>query len=164
MLRFLEMSEEILECLNSNILKKLWFMLIRLIKQFKRVKISLFLLTDRFILGQVIPKANVLKNIGSYEFAANKVKLIRPIYNTNTGLSKWSRKLFLTLMLEVTRIKNRILILFSRTVFMKHMSEMLNGKTNNFCRLFYFLPSTTDKKKEMNQHLGNVSLHVIDCV
>lgn len=139
-------------------------MLIRLIKQFKRVKISLFLLTDRFILGQVIPTTNVLKNIGSYQFAANKVKLIRPIYNTNTGLSKGSRKLLLTLMLEVTRIKNRIPIVFSRTVFMKHMPKMLNGKTNNFSRLFYFLPSTTDKKKEMNQHLGNVSLHVIDCV
>lgn len=44
------------------------------------------------------------------------------------------------------------------------MSEMLNGKRDNFSRFFYFLPSTTDRKKEINQHLNNVSLHVKDCV
>ena len=75
---FFEMREAILECLNYNILKIFRFVLIRLTKQFKRVKILLFSLTDRFILGQAIPATNVLKNIESYKCAANKVKLIRP--------------------------------------------------------------------------------------
>ena len=43
------------------------------------------------------------------------------------------------------------------------MSELLNQKTEPLSKIFYFLPSNTDKKKEIKQYLSNVSLNPIDC-
>ena len=43
----------------------------------------------------------------------------------------------------------------------KHMAEMLHEKSNAFSKIFYFLPSTTDRKEKINQHLSS---HPIACL
>ena len=49
--------------------------------------------------------------------------------------------------------KRRIPNVFSENVFKIYMNKMLNEKRKPFSRLFFFLPSTMDRKEEINQHL-----------
>ena len=54
--------------------------------------------------------------------------------------------------------------IFSCTVFKKHVSFLLDQNENNFksSGLFYFLPSTLDRKEEILQWREHVHLHPID--
>ena len=52
---------------------------------------------------------------------------------------------------------------FSGTMFKQHKNEILTVKTREtFPKLFCFLPSTADRKEEINQHISNVNLRTTD--
>ena len=54
--------------------------------------------------------------------------------------------------------------IFQGTSFKKHNSVLLDQRTvQEYSKLFFFLPSTTDRKEKINQFQKSVSLHPIDC-
>ena len=54
--------------------------------------------------------------------------------------------------------------IFQGTSFKKHNPVLLDQRTvQEYSKLFFFLPSTTDRKEKINQFQKNVSLHPIDC-
>ena len=54
---------------------------------------------------------------------------------------------------------------FISTAFRKHLSETINeSNREKSSKLFFFLPSTTDRKEKINQYLNNVSLIPTDCI
>ena len=54
---------------------------------------------------------------------------------------------------------------FISTAFCKHLSEIINESNHEkSSKLFFFLPSTTNRKVKINQYLNNVSLTPIDCI
>ena len=61
--------------------------------------------------------------------------------------------------------KERILNVISSTALKKHLNEILNEcrTSAEFSILFYYLPSITDRKEDMNQWWNNVNLDPIDC-
>ena len=54
------------------------------------------------------------------------------------------------------------------TAFKKHVSFLIDCKRgesdNSSSNMFFFLPSTTDRKENINQWAKNVHLHPIDCL
>ena len=62
-------------------------------------------------------------------------------------------------------IKTKIPDAFVSTTFKKHYSEIINERRekDEFSSLFYYLPSITDRKEEVNEHHGNVNLSPVDC-
>ena len=53
--------------------------------------------------------------------------------------------------------------IFQGTAFEKHAKMLIKERSaEDFSRLFFFLPSTTDRK-EKKIFFGNVHLHSIDC-
>ena len=61
--------------------------------------------------------------------------------------------------------KERIPNAFVSTYFKKHFREIIDERRHNeeFSVLFYYLPSVTDRKEEINQFRDNVNLNPIDC-
>ena len=52
---------------------------------------------------------------------------------------------------------------FSGTFFNRHRIQCESGALNtNFSRIYYFLPSITDRVEEINRHTGSVNLLPID--
>ena len=70
------------------------------------------------------------------------------------------------------KIKSKLLYSFSKqqipdafvsVAFKKHFDEIMNEKRSDSSSLcFYFLPSVSDRKEEINQHKNNVALYPID--
>ena len=53
--------------------------------------------------------------------------------------------------------------IFQDTSFKEHNPMLLNeGQVQDFLTLFFFLPSTTDRKEKINKFMTNVSLHPIN--
>ena len=53
--------------------------------------------------------------------------------------------------------------IFQATSSKNHNSMLLNeGQVQDFLTLFFFLPSTTDRKEKINKFMTNVYLHSID--
>ena len=60
--------------------------------------------------------------------------------------------------------KQMLLNIFLGTSFKKHHSMLLDERSvQEYSTLFFYLPSTTDRKENINQFVKNVSLHPIDC-
>ena len=61
--------------------------------------------------------------------------------------------------------KQKIPDTFISTSFEKHYSEIMNERREkeDFSTLFYYLPSITDRKEEINQHRNSVNLLPVDC-
>ena len=59
------------------------------------------------------------------------------------------------------RIPNAVI----SSCFKKHFHEFLNKRREkeDFSSLFYYLPSTTNRKEKKNQFKDNMSLNPIDC-
>ena len=53
--------------------------------------------------------------------------------------------------------------IFQRTSFKKHNQMLLSGN-DDFSKLFFYSPSTTDRKEKINKFRENVQLHLIDCL
>lgn len=144
---------------------------------------------QNFILGHLIVATNSLENIDNYVCERNEVKLITPIYNTDTGDFIGLKTNLALIMLrgdpeEVFSVMDTIKKSRSCCIHMlniefqmssilrkcflkdeKHFREILNGrrKLEEFSNLFYYLSSTTNCKEKLNQFKNNVGSNPIDC-
>ena len=138
---------------------------------------------DYFLNGQVNECLNPPENLEIYEFKDREVKMFRPRYDTVTG---HFRGLYETLgyimvrgdedepFLDFGFSKQSSKIMhpyhkkstpnsFSDAFFNRHRIQCESGALNtNFSRIYYFLPSITDRVEEINKHMGSVNLLPID--
>ena len=146
----------------------------------KNGEIAMYL--DNFIIGQLIIAANQPKDIESYVCSQNEVKLLSPVYEIETGQFKGIRKqmafivlrgdsdeTFLSYGFDKTRSKTlfsyskqQIPNAFVSVAFKKHFEQIMSGDRDESSSLFYFLPSLSDRKEEINQYMNNVSLSPVD--
>ena len=137
-----------------------------------------------FVIGQLIIAANQPKDIANYSCLKNEVKLLSCVYEIETGQFKGIREqlAFIVLRGDVEetflsygfdKLKSKLLYSFSKqqipnafvsVAFKNHFEEIMNGdrSESSSSSLFYFLPSTSDRKEEINQHKNNVSLFPVD--
>ena len=138
---------------------------------------------DNFIIGQLIIAANQPKDIETYICSKNEVKLLSCVYDIQSGNFKGIREQVAFIVLRgdadetflsygFDKIKSKLLYSFSKqqipnafvsVAFKNHFEEIMNGdRSESSSSLFYFLPSISDRKEEINQHKNNVSLNPID--
>ena len=139
---------------------------------------------QNFILGQLVPAANQPKDIATYEYNENEVKLLCCIYDLDTGEFKGIREQLAYIVLRgdkneiffsygYDKNKSQILYSYSKqqipdvfvlTAFKKHYNEITNEKkeTEDSSSLFFYLTTITDRKEETNQWKNNPSLTTID--
>ena len=135
-----------------------------------------------FIIGQLIIAANQPKDIETYICSKNEVKLLSCVYDIKTGDFKGIREQVAFIVLRgdadetflsygFDKIKSKQLYSFSKqqipnafvsVAFKNHFEEIMNADRSESSSLFYFLPSVSDRKEEINQHKNNVSLFPID--
>ena len=135
-----------------------------------------------FIIGQLIIAANQPKDIETYICSKNEVKLLSCVYDIKTGDFKGIREQVAFIVLRgdadetflsygFDKIKSKLLYSFSKqqipnafvsVAFKNHFDEIMSGDRSESSSLFYFLPSVSDRKEEINQHKNNVSLSPID--
>ena len=136
-----------------------------------------------FIIGQLIVAANQPKDIASYTCLKNEVKLLTCVYDVESGEFKGIREQIAFVVLRgdadetflsygYDKLKSKLLYSFSKQQipdafvcvgFKKHFQEIMNeSKSERSSSLFYFLPSVSDRKEEINQHKNNVALCPID--
>ena len=107
-----------------------------------------------------------------------------PLYDVNTGDFKGVEKRLGLIVLHrdpakyfllygFDKVKSKLLFstfkkwllnIFQSTCFKKHKTFLTNENKGEQSCLFYYLPSTTDRKESINQHMGYVQLHPIDCI
>ena len=139
---------------------------------------------QNFILGQLIVAANQPKDINTYNCNENEVKLHCCIYDLTTGEFRGVREQLAYIVLRgdkneiyfsygFDKSKSQILYSYSKqqisdafvsTAFKKHYNEIINEKKENedSSSLFFYLPTITDRKEEINQWKNNPSLTPID--
>ena len=59
--------------------------------------------------------------------------------------------------------KVRLPNIFVSTAFKKHKDFLKSDNKGESSTLFFYLPSTMDRKESINQFKSNVQLHLIDC-
>ena len=61
--------------------------------------------------------------------------------------------------------KQKVPDVFVSTSFRKHFSKIINERreVEECSTLFYYLPSITDRKEELNQYCNNAKLSPVDC-
>ena len=138
---------------------------------------------QNFILGQSIVAANQPTDITNYVCKDNKVKLFCCIYNLTTGQFQGIREQLAYIVLRDKEEiffsygfdKSKAQILYSNskcqipdtfisTAFKNYYNEIINEKkeSEDSSSLFFYLPSITDRKDEINQWKNNPSLTPID--
>ena len=137
-----------------------------------------------FVIGQLIIAANQPKDITTYICSKNEVKLLSCVYEIETGQFKGIREQLAFIVLRgdddetflsygFNKIKSKLLYSFSKqqipnafvsVAFKKHFEQIMSdgNDRNETSSLFYFLPSVSDRKEEINQHKNNVSLSPVD--
>ena len=147
----------------------------------KSGEIAMYL--HNFVIGQLIVAANQPKDIANYTCLKNEVKLLSCVYDIESGDFKGIREQLAFIVLRgdsnetflsygFDKMKSKLLYSFSKqqipdafvsVAFKKHFDEIMNEKRDDSSSsLFYFLPSVSDRKEEINQHKNNVSLFPID--
>ena len=147
----------------------------------KSGEIAMYL--HNFVIGQLIIAANQPKDIANYTCLKNEVKLLSCVYDIETGQFKGIREQMAFIVLRgdanetflsygFDKLKSKLLYSFSKqqipnafvsVAFKNHFEEIMNGdRSESSSSLFYFLPSISDRKEEINQHKNNVSLYPID--
>ena len=67
-------------------------------------------------------------------------------------------------LMYCTQLTNKYCQTFFRGHLKKHNPMLLNERSvQEHSKMFFFLPSMTDRKEKINQFFKNVSLHPIDC-
>ena len=120
----------------------------------------------------------------TYECRADEVKLCVPLYNVETeefsDIQNWLAHIMVRgdeyemfLSYGYDKDKSNVLYstykqilpnIFQGTSFKKHNPMLLNERSvQEHSKMFFFLPSMTDRKEKINQFFKNVSLHPIDC-
>ena len=147
----------------------------------KSGEIAMYL--HNFIIGQLIIAANQPKDIDTYVCSKNEVKLLSCVYDIESGQFKGIRKQMAFIVLRgdpdetflsygFDKIKSKLLYSFSKqqipnafvsVAFKKHFEQIMSGDDRDeTSSLFYFLPSVSDRKEDINQHKNNVSLSPVD--
>lgn len=137
---------------------------------------------DIFIIGQITPLLNQPENFDEYEPQEDKVKILRPKYDVNTGdfleyclgyltvrgnfqeqffyygYSKESSKIL------YSTHKMKVLNSFSTTILNRHRIQYESGAfgETEFSNIFFYLPSTVDRIEDINKYLGSVNLNAVD--
>ena len=132
-----------------------------------------------FIIGQLIVAANQPKDINEYSCKENEVKLLSCVYDLESGDFKGLRLMLAYIVLRgdndevffsygFNKAKSSVLYSYAKqqipdtfisTSFKKHFQEVVNEKKNeDYSKMFYYLPSISDRKEEINQYKSNVSL------
>ena len=134
------------------------------------VKGNLAIYLVNVVLGQVLPMITCPPDIENYVCGESKVKMFVLIYNTETGEFKGIQKLLGYIMvigdkdecfLNYSYNSNKSTVLFSSfkqvlpnifqsTSFKKHNSMLTEEREESSSRLFFYLPSTTDRKETIN--------------
>ena len=147
----------------------------------KSGEIAMYL--HNFIIGQLIIAANQPKDITTYICSKNEVKLLSCVYEIESGQFKGIREQLAFIVLRgdadetflsygFDKIKSKLLYCFSKrqipnafvsVAFKKHFEQIMSdGNRNESSSLFYFLPSVSDRKEDINQHMNNVALSPVD--
>ena len=148
----------------------------------KSGEIAMYL--HNFVIGQLIIAANQPKDIATYVCSKNEVKLLSCVYEIESGQFKGIREqvAFIVLRGDVDetflsygfdKVKSKLLYSFSKqqipnafvsVAFKKHFEQIMSDANDRdeSSSLFYFLPSVSDRKEEINQHKNNVSLFPVD--
>ena len=147
----------------------------------KSGEIAMYL--NNFVIGQLIIAANQPKDIDTYICSKNEVKLLSCVYEIESGQFKGIREQVAFIVLRgdedetflsygFDKIKSKLLYSFSKqqipnafvsVAFKKHFEQIMNDDNRDeTSSLFYFLPSVSDRKEEINQHKNNVSLSPVD--
>ena len=139
---------------------------------------------DVHMLGQVVPVLNPPEDLENYVPKSNEAKLIRPKYDPASGefLGLVQTLAYLTIRGENQecffdygyskenskvlysthrmKIPNR----FSSTIFNRHRIQFKTEALSEteFSKVFFFLPSTTDRVEEINRYINSVNLVPID--
>ena len=141
---------------------------------------------DFVILAQIFPVANPPPeiNLGTYKFQENEVLIYTPLYNTENGLYRGLTKKLGYIILRsdanetffsYSSDKERSKVLycvnkqplpniFQCTAFKKYVQLLMSQNQQNldFSKMFMFLPSTFDRKEDIQQYSSNVNVHPID--
>ena len=138
---------------------------------------------DYVILGQIILASNC-PDLDNYTLKDNEVIIYVSLYNTETShfrdIKKWLRlimvqgdpyEIFRYYGYDTERskilyssFKHPLPNTFQGTSFKKHVPQLIEEKEpQDQSKLFFFLPSTTDRKEKINKFFGNVNLHPVDC-
>ena len=138
---------------------------------------------ENFVIGQLIVAAKQPEDIANYTCLKNEVKLLSCLYDIESGNFKGFHEQVAFIVLRgdadetflsygFDKLKSKLLYSFSKqqipnafssVAFSKHFKEIMNkDETEDSSSLFYFLPSISDRKEEINQYKNNVSLSPID--
>ena len=146
----------------------------------KNSEIAMYL--HNFVIGQLIIAANQPKDIDNYVCLQNEVKLLSCVYEIETGKFKGIRKQMAFIVLRgdadetflsygFDKLKSKTLFSFSKqqipnafvsVAFKKHFEQIMSSDRDESSSVFYFLPSLSDRKEEINQYKNNVSLSPVD--
>ena len=146
----------------------------------KSGEIAMYL--NNFVIGQLIIAANQPKDIDTYVCSENEVKLLSCVYEIESGQFKGIREQVAFIVLRgdpdetflsygFDKVKSKLLYSFSKqqipnafvsVAFKKHFEQIMSDDRDETSSLFYFLPSVSDRKEEINQHKNNVSLSPVD--
>ena len=128
-------------------------------------------------MGQIVEAANPPEDILTYVLKANKIKMIRPKYNAQTGefLGLYETVGFMVVRGSLDDVffnygynkdKSKVLYLhykrripnsFSGTIFNRHRVMVETDDIDSeFSNIYLFLPSITDRSEDINQYLKNV--------
>ena len=140
---------------------------------------ELAMYVHNFIIGQLIVAANQPENINEYSCKDNEVKLLSCVYDLESGTFKGLRLMLAYIVLRgdndevffsygYSKTKSSVLYSYAKqqipdtfiaTSFKKHFQEVVNEKKDEtYSKMFYYLPSISDRKEEINQYKSNVSL------
>ena len=140
---------------------------------------DLAMYVQNFVVGQLLVAANQPEKIDEYVCADNEVKLLTCVYDLESGKFKGLKLMLAYIILRgdddevffsygYSKSKSSVLYSYSKqqipdafisTSFKRHFQEVLNEKKGeNYSEMFYYLPSITDRKEEINQYKSNVSL------
>ena len=140
---------------------------------------ELAMYVHNFIIGQLIIAANQPKDINEYACNDNEVKLLSCVYDLENGTFKGLRLMLAYIVLRgdddevffsygFNKAKASVLYSYSKqqipdtfisTSFKKHFQEVVNErKDDKHSEMFYYLPSISDRKEEINQYKSNAAM------
>ena len=140
---------------------------------------DLAMYVHNFIVGQLLVAANQPDDITTYSCKDNEVKLLTCVYDLESGKFKGLRLMLAYIIIRgdddevffsygYSKSKSTVLYSYSKqqipdtfisTSFKKHFQEVVNEKKDeDYSHMFYYLPSISDRKEEVNQYKSNVSL------
>lgn len=138
-----------------------------------------FFYANYYIVSQINQCLNQPENLSSYEFKENEAKIYRPRYDTAPGqflgldetlgylmVGGDSDECFFDYGFSRENSKNfssyhkkRMLNSFLGTFFNRHRIQYESGALNTeFSKIYFFLPSITDRIEDINRHMGSVNL------